>query len=55
MENASVNRMHTILASRACMINTGWAEVSDAEMCVVSQSIMGNVVFHQGCGDEASL
>lgn len=56
MENASVNRMHAILVSRACMINTGdWAEIYDGKMCVVFLSIMGNAVFRQGCRDEASL
>lgn len=48
MKNASVNSMHTILASSACKTNTGGEdEIYDAKMCVVSLSIMGNAVFCQ--------
>lgn len=56
MENATVNRMHTMLASRACMINTGgWTEISDAKTRVAFLSIMGNAVFRQGYHDKASF
>lgn len=63
MENASVNRMHAILVSRACMINTGdWAEIYDGKICVWSfwaswemQSFVRAVVTKQVCTVETAV